>query len=285
MRIPISRLAISVLAVLLVSVLASTNAGAVLEDDEDVNDTCCSDPDLIKISRMGIATTGLSDTGRFVLTGDPAGPCDEELGSGAGDIDYVGIGGLQKGDVITVATTPLKKLPNECPGNVLGPCTGALEVPDTIIQLFDSNNQPVFTTHYDEEICSLDDAADGLCIEGEPWPDPGTSEVYSDDSPNNFLGRHKTGSFFRYLIQDNGNYYVAVTGFDDSEFTGCHPDADEELDPYFGPDSTTGPYALTITISPKVGGGGGGGGCGLGAELAVLMPLLLQARKIRRRRS
>jgi hypothetical protein len=34
-----------------------------------------------------------------------------------------------------------------------------------------------------------------------------------------------------------------------------------------------------------VGGGGGGGGCGLGAELAVLMPLLLQARKIRRRRS
>jgi len=65
-----------------------------------------------------------SDTGFFILA------------VGGGDIDYLGIGGLVAGDVVTVSTTPLVDPPD-------------LEHPDTIVGLFNSTGT---------ELCIGDDA-------------------------------------------------------------------------------------------------------------------------------
>jgi len=257
----------SALAILLAALLVASNAGATLIDDEDANDTCCSSS-LIQMTRpSGDGVPPFADTGRLVLRGADA-PCEDS--SSNGDVDYVGIGNLKRGDVITVSTTPQRPKPDACPDDEeLGPCNGALDVPDTIVALFNDDGLNILDVCYGLDPVDPADPAPFLC------------DVYSDDAENNFAGWNGGGSLIRYRIQVNGDYYVGVTGYDDEFFEGCHPDPDLELDPIFGPDTTTGVYGLSISVYPKL---PPRGGCGLGVELGVLMPLLLRARGLRRRR-
>jgi hypothetical protein len=57
--------------------------------------------------------------------------------AGGGDIDYIGIGGLIAGDVVTITTTPMVDAP-------------VFEIPDTIVGLFNSTGT---------DLCIGDDAA------------------------------------------------------------------------------------------------------------------------------
>jgi hypothetical protein len=84
-------------------VLLAAPVGATLTDDEPGNDSRLTGP--IQISAAPLAV----DAGTLLLT--------------PGDADYVGIGGLIAGDIVTVSTTPLNDID--------------FEVPDTIIGLFD----------------------------------------------------------------------------------------------------------------------------------------------------
>jgi len=109
---------LSFLSALALFAIASP-AAALLGDHEPSNDI--------------IATTAIqlvpdspvaSDGGMFALT------------IGGGDIDFIGIGGLLAGDVVTVLTTPLVDAPD-------------FEIPDTIVGVFDSAGT---------ELCEGDDA-------------------------------------------------------------------------------------------------------------------------------
>jgi hypothetical protein len=80
--------------------------------------------------------------------------------AGGGDVDFVGIGGLFAGDIVTVTTTPLVDPPD-------------FEVPDTIVGLFNSNGvdlcigDDAFNNDLDNfptgfgSICRLEIPADG----------------------------------------------------------------------------------------------------------------------------
>jgi hypothetical protein len=82
------------------------------------------------------------------------------FGAGGGDTDYLGIGGLTAGDVVTVSTTPLVDPPD-------------LENPDTIVGLFNSTEtmlcvyDDAFNNQLDDfpmgygSLCRLEIPADG----------------------------------------------------------------------------------------------------------------------------
>ncbi len=120
-------------------VLLAAPAGATLTDDEAVNN-------LIQPAAIQIAAAALAvDAGTLLLN--------------PGDVDYVGIGGLIAGDIVTVSTTPLNDI--------------AFEVPDTIIGLFDdlgtmeclnddafNNDMDVFPMGYGS-LCRFEIAAAG----------------------------------------------------------------------------------------------------------------------------
>jgi hypothetical protein len=93
---------------MLMLVAIASPAAAILTDDEPSNNN---------IASAAIQMTGSlaikSDAGFFSFAG------------GGGDTDYLGIGGLIAGDVVTMSTTPLADPPN-------------FESPDTIVGLFDS---------------------------------------------------------------------------------------------------------------------------------------------------
>jgi hypothetical protein len=104
---------------MLMLVAIALPARAVLTDQESSNNSLST----AAIQMTGDATIK-SDAGFFTFT------------VGGGDTDYLGIGGLIAGDVVTVSTTPLVDPPD-------------LEHPDTIVGLFNSTGT---------ELCVGDDA-------------------------------------------------------------------------------------------------------------------------------
>jgi hypothetical protein len=95
------------LSVLTLLVIASP-AAALLTDQEPSNDSMSTAA--IQVTPITLQDT---DGGTFSFS------------VGGGDIDFVGIGGLLDGDVVTLLTTPLVDSPD-------------FEIPDTIVGLFDS---------------------------------------------------------------------------------------------------------------------------------------------------
>jgi hypothetical protein len=104
---------------LLVLVAIASPAGALLTDQESSNNSIAT-----AAIQLTPGVTAISDAGVFTFT------------AGGGDTDYLGIGGLVAGDIVTVSTTPLADPPN-------------LEHPDTIVGLFDSTQTM---------LCVFDDA-------------------------------------------------------------------------------------------------------------------------------
>jgi hypothetical protein len=96
-------------------------AAAVLSDLEPSNNSTSTAT--IQLVPSGAAVQ--VDGGRLSLSG------------GGGDIDFIGIGGLIDGDVVTITTTPMVDAP-------------VFELPDTIVGLFDSTGR---------DLCIGDDAA------------------------------------------------------------------------------------------------------------------------------
>jgi hypothetical protein len=109
---------ISLWSALTLLVIASP-ATALLSDQEPSNNNISTTA--IQVIPSTVVT---AEGGKFSLT------------AGGGDIDYVGIGDLFAGDVMTVATTPMVDAPD-------------FELPDTIIGLFNSN---------EVQVCEGDDA-------------------------------------------------------------------------------------------------------------------------------
>jgi hypothetical protein len=193
-------------------VLIAPPAGAVtLTDDEPANDT--------------VATASL----QIIKTG-PVSIAAGELVLVAGDIDFLGIAALSTGDVVTVTTTPLDD--------------ADLEVPDTIVGLFDSSaaDPPHMI------LCRGDDTANNDLITG------------GGGAPIGF------GSLCRFGITAPGNYYVGVTGFRPKFPPGCDPAAPpgrpDECSSYpfdggigaipceeSGPTFTCGNYQVTIAVN------------------------------------
>jgi len=95
------------LSVLTLLVIASP-AAALLTDQEPSNDSMSTAA--IQVTPITLLDT---DGGTFSFS------------VGGGDLDFVGIGGLLDGDVVTLLTTPLVDSPD-------------FEIPDTIVGLFDS---------------------------------------------------------------------------------------------------------------------------------------------------
>jgi len=93
-------------------VVVALPAGARLYDQEPSNNYIGTT--LIQIAVPPDANVVMSDTGLLVLT------------AGGGDTDYLGISGLQLGDIVELATTPLGDPP-------------FFEIPDTIAGLFSSD--------------------------------------------------------------------------------------------------------------------------------------------------
>jgi hypothetical protein len=200
-----------ILAALMVLMLAAP-VGAIITDVEPANDTVATAP--LMMSKTGPVTT---DAGELALV--------------AGDIDFVGIAALSTDDVVTVTTTPLDD--------------ADLEVPDTMVGLFDSS-----TTDPTQTI---------LCLGNNTQ----NNELITQ--AQNEIG---FGSLCRFKILAPGNYYVGVTGFRDRDPDGCDPAAppghpDECLSfPFdggigtvpcaetaeYGPTSTCGNYQVTIAV-------------------------------------
>ncbi len=160
------------LATLVVLMLAAP-AGAVIKDVDPANDSVATAP--IQLGKTGNLTI---DAGELELV--------------AGDIDFIGMAALSSGDIVTVTTTPLDD--------------ADLEVPDTIMGLFDSSaTEP---THM--VLCRVDDA-------------PNNDLITDGGGPSaTILGR---GSLCRFTITAPGDYYVGVTGFRTKSPGGCDPAA------------------------------------------------------------
>ena len=107
-----------ILSMLMLVAIASP-ARALLTDQEPSNNS--------------IATAAIQMTGDVAISSD-AGVFT--FAAGGGDTDYLGIGGLLAGDIVTMSTTPLNDPPD-------------LESPDTIVGLFDST---------ETMLCVFDDA-------------------------------------------------------------------------------------------------------------------------------
>ena len=159
--------------VALTGLMLAAPAGAVITDVEPANDS--------------VATAPI----QFVKTGDltiDAG----ELELVAGDIDFVGIASLSPNDVVTVTTTPLED--------------ANLEVPDTIVGLFDSSTTD--PTHM--ILCRVEDAPNNDLI------------TTGGGASATIIGR---GSLCRFRITTPGDYFVGVTGFRPKLPAGCDPAA------------------------------------------------------------
>ena len=154
----------------LTGLMLAAPAGAVITDVEPANDTVATAP--IQLVKTGTVTI---DGGELVLD--------------AGDIDFVGIGSLWMGDIVTVTTTPLDD--------------DDLEVPDTIVGLFDSSaTDPEYMI-----LCRNDDAPNNDLITGP------------QQSPIGW------GSLCRFGITVPGDYYVGVAGFRPTNPIACDPAA------------------------------------------------------------
>ena len=96
------------LSMLMLIAIASP-AGAILIDQESSNNS--------------IATAAIQMTPNDVVSSDAG---SFSFATGGGDTDYLGIGGLLRGDIVMVSTTPLNDPPD-------------LENPDTIVGLFNDS--------------------------------------------------------------------------------------------------------------------------------------------------
>jgi len=97
------------LAVLMLVLVAPSSAGAVLTDDEPSNDA-------IGTAAVQIVPTAAVTTDGGELTLTPA----SSPSANDGDIDYLGIGGLAVGDIVTVSTTPLDDVLFKDPDTMIG---------------------------------------------------------------------------------------------------------------------------------------------------------------------
>jgi hypothetical protein len=195
----------------LIALIAPLAGAVTLTDDEPANDS------------VGTAAIDVvAPAGVSIHAG--------ELELVAGDIDFMGISGLSAGDIITVTVTPLDD--------------ADLQIPDTIVGLFDSNTtDPTQTV-----LCRGDDTANNDLISG-----PG-------GEPIGF------GSLCRFRLTAPGNHYVGVTGFRGMNPFDCDPaaplgDPDECLSFPFdggigaipceesGPTVTCGNYQVTIAVN------------------------------------
>jgi hypothetical protein len=195
----------------LIALIAPLAGAVTLTDDEPANDS------------VGTAAIGvIAPAGVSIHAG--------ELELVPGDIDFIGITGLSAGDIITVTVTPLDD--------------ADLQIPDTIVGLFDSNTtDPTQTV-----LCRGDDTANNDLISG-----PG-------GEPIGF------GSLCRFRLTAPGNHYVGVTGFRGMNPFDCDPaaplgDPDECLSFPFdggigaipceesGPTVTCGNYQVTIAVN------------------------------------
>jgi hypothetical protein len=152
------------LAVSMAVLVAARPAGAVLTDDEPSNDTIGAAA--VQIVPNAVVTT---DGGAFTLVFD--------------DIDYVGIGNLIVGDIVTVSTTPFDP-------NLVG---DRFEDPDTFIALFTSGGSAK---------CENDDTNTN-----NELGNPATTGL---------------GSLCRFVIDSAGTWYMGVTGFGNPNFNGTH---------------------------------------------------------------
>jgi len=195
----------------LVALIALPAAAVTLSDDEPANDSVTT-ARIDLVAPPGVSTHG----GELVLV--------------AGDIDFLGIGGLSANDIVTVTTTPLDD--------------ADLQVPDTIVGLFESTaTEPTYMI-----LCRGDDAPNNDLITG-----PGGDSI-------------GYGSLCRFAIPAPGNYYVGVTGFRSIFPPGCDPSAPpgdpDECESYPfdggvgptpceepGPTYTCGSYQVTIALN------------------------------------
>jgi hypothetical protein len=159
-------------------------AGAVLTDGP-CNDALvvasgpCAPGAPIQMVKTGLVTT---DAGELELV--------------AGDIDFVGIGVLSAGDIVTVTTTPLDDPPD-------------FEVPDTMLGVFDSTTDPG-----GDILCLGDDEANNDLLSC-----PGEDCVGS-------------GSLCRFTIPAPGNYWVGVAGYRETKPGGCTSGVGGNCDSY-----------------------------------------------------
>jgi len=109
---------ISTLSALTLLVIASPATALLLDQEPSNNSVSTATTQLTPIAAVN------ADVGRFSFE------------VGGGDTDYIGIGGLFAGDVVTVSTTPMVDAPD-------------FQVPDTIVGIFDSAGN---------ELCIGDDA-------------------------------------------------------------------------------------------------------------------------------
>jgi len=130
-------------SLVLAALVLPSLARALLLDHEPYNDSV-STAAIQLVPSAGVNV----DVGRF------------RFSAGGGDTDFVGLGGLFAGDVVTVSTTPMVDAPN-------------FEIPDTIVGIFDSSGtllcreDDAFNNDLDDvprgygSLCRFQVAADG----------------------------------------------------------------------------------------------------------------------------
>lgn len=128
---------------------------------------------------------------------------------GDGDVDFFRLN-LQAGDALSAMTAPL-----DDPGT-------SFDYPDTRLGLFDSSGT-------------------NLLVENDDAGDYGESSIDPDLASDLPFDGGIWGSALRAYIPADGTYYLAVTGYDDDEYSGAH--------------SEFGDYALLVGVAvPEPGG-------------------------------
>jgi hypothetical protein len=172
-----------------------------------------SGPYVLTAGRINLATSGggFSDTDP---NNDDLGGADPiSLSNSAAiavadlmenDVDFFKLN-LLAGDVVSAITGPIDDLPF------------SFDFPDTLLGLFDSSGTALVTN---------EDAGEG-----------GESELDNTlNSDNPYVDFPSFASAIRAHIPADGVYYLGVTGFDDDDFSGSHPEF--------------GRYALLVGVAP-----------------------------------
>jgi hypothetical protein len=119
----------------------------------------------------------------------------------ANDVDFYALH-LFAGQVLSAMTAPLADL------------DATFDAPDTRIALFGGTPSGIHGYPYLEKFVENEDA--GNFEESDLYPDLGS------DNPFEPFGVF--GSAIRALIPEDGVYYLAVSGFGDSDYSGSHDD-------------------------------------------------------------
>ncbi|HUS39077.1 MAG TPA: PEP-CTERM sorting domain-containing protein [Pirellulales bacterium] len=143
-----------------------------------------------------------------------------QLEGPGGDVDFFALPGLKAGQVLSAMTAPVD--------DAADPFNGTFDVPNTVLGLFDGN---------------------GLLLSNDDAGDVGSGNALlfglgSDEPLGQILG-----SALRAVIPQDGNYFLAVSGFDDLDFDG--------LVAGNNPHGEIGNYALLVSVFGDPGNGGG----------------------------